>query len=262
MENSIIYKNAKVTYYTYGKGTTTLVLLHGFLENSKMWKLIIDEFSTTHHIICVDLLGHGNSECIGYVHTMEEMAEAVCQIIQHENSSKITAIGHSMGGYVALALAEKHPEIVEGLCLLNATSQSDSEERKKIRNRAIAMAKTNYKTLVSMSINNLFASETYQNFKEEIEACRQDALKTPVQGYIACTEGMKLRENRAKVLREAKFKKLIITGKKDPVLHLESIKKEAERTNTLLITLSNGHMSHIENREEVIKELKEFIGIN
>ncbi|WP_299618519.1 alpha/beta hydrolase [uncultured Tenacibaculum sp.] len=261
MRSCMVYKNAKVNYSIYGSGGKILMLLHGFLERSEMWSFLIDELKNEYKIITVDLLGHGESECLGYIHTMEEMAAVVHQILEKEDISKITAIGHSMGGYVALALAEKHPEIFEGLCLLNATSQSDSEERKKIRNRAIAMAKTNYKTLVSMSINNLFASETYQEFKEEIEACRQDALKTPVQGYIACTEGMKLRKNREEVLVSTNFKKLIITGKKDPVLHVSEIQEEAKRTNTPLVTVSNGHMSHIENREEIIKELKEFCAL-
>lgn len=259
MENSIEYKKAKVSYECYGAGENTLVLLHGFLENSRMWRAVVKRFSNTHKIICVDLLGHGKSECVGYVHTMEEIAASVRTVVVAEKVNKLTLIGHSMGGYVALAYAEKYPETIERLCLLNATAQADSEERKTTRTRAIAMAKTNYIALVSMSINNLFASETHARFKTQIEENKKEALQTPVQGYIACTEGMKQRINREEILISAGFDKLIIAGEKDPVLSYNSIREESERTKTKLMTLSNGHMSHIENTEELLVILYGFI---
>ncbi len=259
MENWMVYKNTRVAYYCYGEGTKTLVLLHGFLENSSMWKAIVNEFSNDVKIICIDLLGHGKSECLGYVHTMEEIAESVQAVLLEEKVSEAVFVGHSMGGYVALALAEKHPEIIGKLCLLNSTAQPDSEERKMIRDRAIQMAKTNYKSLVSMSISNLFSSETSSEFTAEIAECRIEALKTSVQGYIACAEGMKHRKNREHVLKSEAYESLLITGKKDPVLVYENSVAEANRTQTPIVELSNGHMSHIENKKELLISLRDFI---
>lgn len=259
MENWIEYKKAKVVYKCVGTGESTLVFLHGFLEESTMWSEIIPTFSNTHRIVCIDLLGHGASECVGYVHTMEEIADAVFTVFNKEKIEKATIIGHSMGGYVALAFAEKYTSYVDGLCLLNSTAQSDSEERKEIRSRAIAMAKTNYKPLVTMSVSNLFTTTAKETQKEEIERAKEEALKTPVQGYIACAEGMKLRKNREEVLKLKSFKKCIIAGEKDPILMFESIEKESERTNTEVIKLSSGHMSHIENKQELIVALQSFI---
>lgn len=258
MENSVVYKNTKVAYYCYGKGAKTIVLLHGFLENSSMWKAVINEFSNQYKMIAIDLLGHGNSECLGYVHTMEEMAETVEKVLKKEKISEAVFVGHSMGGYVTLAFAEKYPKQVGKLCLLNSTSQSDSEERKEIRNRAIQMAKTNYEALVSMSISNLFSSETSNEFIDEIAECKKEALKTPVQGYIACAEGMKQRTNREHVLKSGSIESLIITGEKDPVLEHQYILEEATRTQTPIVELSNGHMSHIENKQELLKALAVF----
>ncbi|WP_442265009.1 alpha/beta fold hydrolase [Tenacibaculum sp. ZS6-P6] len=258
MVNSILYKNAKVAYQIFGTGKQKIVLLHGFLESSKMWNFLIQKIQNDFQIITIDLLGHGASECLGYVHTMEEIAETICRVFEKEKITKVTLIGHSMGGYVALALTEKYPDYVERLCLLNSTSSPDSEERKQIRDRAIKMAKTNYKTLVAMSVGNLFARETHEKFGDKIEVCKQEALKTTVQGYIACSEGMKLRKNRSDVLQNGTFKKLIIGGEKDPVLDIKAIEIEANNTKTPLRILSNGHMSHIENEEELVVVLKDF----
>lgn len=258
MQKFIKYKNCNIGFSDIGKGSA-VVLLHGFLENSTMWNSIIPEFSKRNRIVCIDLLGHGTSDCLGYVHTMEEMAEVVKTVIKHLKIRRVTFIGHSMGGYVALAFAEKYIKNVKGICLLNATSKADNDERKKLRLRAIKMAQTNYKSLVSMSINNLFATTSYSQFLEEIEQCKKVALQTSVQSYIACTEGMRLRPNREHILALNSFKKLIIVGKQDAILNYDKIKKEAQRTNTPITTFLNGHMSYIENKSELFIALKLFL---
>ena len=143
MQDFIVYKNSRIAFSDVGKGNA-IVLLHGFLENSTMWSNISAELSTKNRVICIDLLGHGNSECIGYVHTMNDMALAVKEVLKLLRLRKYIIIGHSMGGYVSLAFAEKYPKHIKGLCLLNSTAQADTEERKELRSRACKIAKTNY----------------------------------------------------------------------------------------------------------------------
>lgn len=257
MLNTICYKNIEVSFSSEGKGQA-IVFLHGFLENSLMWNDIKGEFTKQNRVICIDLLGHGKTDCLGYVHTMEEMAEVVKSVLNHLKIRRVTLVGHSMGGYVALAFAEKYLKNVKRLCLLNSTSKPDDEERKKNRLRAIKMAQANYKNLVTMSIANLFASQTRVTFSSEIERCKTEALKTSVQAYVACAEGMRLRPNREQILTSEEFKKLIIVGKKDLVLPYQNIFEKAKKTNTPIIEFSNGHMSHIENKQELIEVLKKF----
>lgn len=259
MNNFTNYKNARIHFSAVGKGDV-VVLLHGFLEDMSMWKKIQEELIKTNRVICIDLLGHGKSDCLGYVHTMKTMAKAVKFVLDELSINEAIFIGHSMGGYVALAFAELFQNVVKGICLMNSTAQEDTIERKINRDRAVKMAQKSYKQLVSMSINNLFYKETREEFLKEIEGSRNIAMQTTVQSYVACTEGMKLRKNRENVLINFDFKSLIIAGKKDHVLDYNLIVGEAERTNTKLITLSRGHMSHIENASELIIVLKEFVG--
>ncbi|MFT7899834.1 alpha/beta hydrolase [Tenacibaculum ascidiaceicola] len=251
------FKETTVFYTDTGKGSS-IVLLHGFLENSTMWNEVVDELSKKNRVICIDLLGHGKTGCVGYIHTMEEMAEAVKSVLRELKIRRATFVGHSMGGYVALAFAEKYPKNVKGICLMNSTSQADSEERKKLRLRAVEMAKENYETLVKMSISNLFAENMRLQLSEEIEKIREEALKIPVRGYIAATEGMRLRKNKETVLKTIE-KRLVIVGKNDPILNYTTVEEEAKRTNTSLIALPNGHMSHVEAKEELLKALTDFI---
>ena len=251
------FKETAVFYTDTGKGDC-VVLLHGFLENSTMWNAVVEEVSKRNRVVCIDLLGHGNTGCIGYIHSMEEMAETVKAVLKELKIRKAIFVGHSMGGYVALAFAEKFPKNIKGICLMNSTAQADSEERKKLRLRAKEMAKENYETLVKMSIANLFAENMRLQLLEEIEKVRVEALKTSVRGYIAATEGMRLRENKEAVLQTID-KRLIIAGKQDPILNYTIVEGEAKRTNTSLIELPSGHMSHVEAKEELLRVLTKFI---
>ena len=252
------FKGANIYFETHGKGPA-IVLLHGFLENSKMWKNLIPELSKKNKIITIDLLGHGNSDSLGYIHTMELFAETVAAVLKHLKIRKCILIGHSLGGYVALAFAEKNPEKVKGLCLMNSTSNEDSDERKDIRTRANKMAQTNLKNMIQISISNLFYQENVSKFTSEIEILKQEALKTSLQGYLAAQEGMKIRPNRNAILTNATFKKLLIIGEKDPVIDETISLEEAQKTNTNYVIFDGGHMSFIENKENLLDTLQSFV---
>jgi pimeloyl-ACP methyl ester carboxylesterase len=110
-----------------------------------------------------------------------------------------------------------------------------------------------------MSFINLFNEESKITFKEELNLALKQALQTPIQGYIAGQEGMIIRPNRNHVLTNNNFKKLLIIGRKDPVLDFETSLNEAKKTNSEVVVFPDGHMSHIENKVELISVLKSFI---
>ena len=254
----IVYKNTTISYSDTGKGTA-VVLLHGFLENKTMWKDLTPVLSHKNRVITIDLLGHGATECLGYVHSMENNAELVKAVLSHLRIRKAILVGHSMGGYVALAFAEIYPATVKGLVLLNSTSKEDSAERKHNRDRAIKAVKKNYVNFVRLSIANLFSENNRERLEKEIENVKLEALKTPLQGIVASLEGMKIRKDREFILYESEFPKLLILGEKDGVLIYKDNLAQIENTNVELITFPDGHMSHIENREELEKIVPEFL---
>ena len=257
---NILYKNTKISYTDSGEGNA-IVLLHGFLENKKMWKDYVSFFSNQYRIITIDLLGHGESDCLGYVHSMEDNARAVHEVLEYLQIKKTTILGHSMGGYVGLAFAELYPESIQKLILLNSTSKEDSPEKKLNRTRAIKAVKQNYVNFVSLAIANLFSENNRTRLADEIEKVKTQALKTPLQGIVASLEGMKIRKDRETLLRENLFPVLLILGKKDPVLNYEESITQIENTTAELISFDDGHMSHIENKEELKKVLSEFFKI-
>ncbi len=254
----LAHKGIDIFYTDQGKGPA-VVLLHGFLENSSMWDRIVAELLTKNRVICIDLLGHGQTGCLGYIHTMEVMAEAVEAVLNHLKIRRSIFVGHSMGGYVALAFAEKHPDALKGLCLLNSTSRADSAEKKKNRDRAIKAVKQTHKTFVRMAIANLFRPKNRKLFAQEIKALKKEALKTPLQGIIAALEGMKTRDDREMLLHFSPYKKLLILGKKDPVLDYDSLIDQTKNTEVEVVEFPDGHMSYIENYEDCLFELQWLI---
>jgi pimeloyl-ACP methyl ester carboxylesterase len=252
------HKGIHIFYTDKGKGKT-VVLLHGFLENAGMWKPYITKLSKTNRVICIDLLGHGKTGCLGYIHSMELMADTVHAVLKHLRINHSIFIGHSMGGYVALAYAETYPKEILGLCLMNSTAQADSEDRKQNRDRAIAAVKQNYKSFVGIAVVNLFRPKNRTIFSEQIKLIKQDALKTPVQGIIAALEGMKIRKDRTELLKNSPFKKLMIVSKKDPVLNYNDLMEQAQNSDTNVVEFPDGHMSHVENKSLFLQNIMHFI---
>jgi len=254
----IIYKNTKISFTDDGKGTA-VVLLHGFLENKTMWDKYVSALSKNHRVITIDLLGHGETECLGYVHTMEDQADMIFAVLISLRIRKIVLVGHSMGGYVALAFAELYPDYVKGLFLLNSSSRADSDERKINRDRAIKAVKQNHTNFVRISITNLFSEDNREVLVKEIEKVKLQALKTPLQGIVASLEGMKIRKDREVLLHFAPYPIQLVLGKKDGVLIYDDTIDQIEGTKVELTTFPDGHMSHIENEKELKIVLLEFL---
>lgn len=113
-----------------GNGKETLVLLHGFMENISIWHEMESHLSEHFSLLKIDLPGHGQSEIIAEVQTMEIMAEEVKKVLDKLNLTKVHLLGHSMGGYTSLAFAEKYPEFLISLTLFFSTYFPDDAEKK------------------------------------------------------------------------------------------------------------------------------------
>ena len=258
MKHSLNYKNINIHYTEIGKGKA-IVLLHGFLENSSMWNEISAELSKKYRVICIDLLGHGETENLGYIHTMEMQAELVKAVLNHLNLRKYILIGHSMGGYVALAFAKLFPKNVKGISLMNSTALPDTQDKKINRDRAIFAVKKNHKTFIRIAIPLLFSEKNRTTFVSEITQVTNEALKISPQGIIAALEGMKIRENLTTIYTNTNFPIQLIIGKQDPALAYETLVSQVENTSVDIIEFPDGHMSHFENTNTLILAFQNFI---
>jgi len=252
------YKNTKFTASDSGQGKA-VVFLHGFLENRAMWAELQEALPKKYRCISLDLPGHGESENLAYVHSMEEMAEVVKALLDHLKIRRAIVVGHSLGGYVALALADSYPDMLKGMVLINSTARADGEERQRNRDRAINLVKRNHKSYVRNSIPMLFRPVNRKKYHEEVKKIKTEALQTSAQGIVAALEGMKIRIDHEVILNFAPYPILFVASKKDPVLPWEQLEEQFFHESVEPLVLSEGHMSHIENFPELLAGLKQFL---
>lgn len=254
---TVLYKNTKISYSDSGKGNV-VVFLHGFLENKEMWNHFISEYQKKYRVIAVDLLGHGKTESLGYVHSMEENARVVHAVLAHLRIRKSILVGHSMGGYVSLAFAELYPDNIRSLILINSSASADSEARKINRDRAILAVKHNHDGFIRMAVVNLFTTDNQHKLKKEIQHVKEQALKTSLQGIVATLEGMKIRKDREVLLHFGPYPISLILGVQDTVLNYSDTAAQVEGTRATLFSFPDGHMTPIENRDELCELLLQY----
>jgi pimeloyl-ACP methyl ester carboxylesterase len=236
------------------------VLLHGFLGSHEIWSEFVKKLSKKFRVIAIDLPGHGETPAIGYYHSMELLAQSVKAVLDKIGVRRYIIVGHSMGGYAALAFAELYPESISGLCMFHSTSYADSEEKKKDRDRIIGLVKKEHKNYVSEVIISLFAPENLEKNKTEIEKVKRIATAISKQSIINSLEGMKERKNRELIFKFAEYPVLFIIGKKDSVINYETMFPQIGlcKYPSVLMLENTGHMGFYEASKETVKELELF----
>lgn len=260
MQNFIKYNGSDIHFKTEGKGDV-LVLLHGFTESIDTWDDFSAELSVDYKVICIDLPGHGSSECVGEAHTMELMADVVKSVLDRENTEECVVIGHSMGGYVALAFAEKYPEYMKGLGLFHSSALPDTPEGKANRTRAIEAIEKNHAGFVMNFIPDLFAPDNRKILAKEINILIEKASMMSKQSIVAAQKGMMERKDRRDVLINAAYPILFIAGKQDTRIPYDKVLEQIAlpKDTTVLLLHDIAHMGYLEARDKTIYAVKCFI---
>jgi len=243
-------------YKIFGKGET-LVFLHGFLESSEIWNKLINKLKDSYQIVTIDLPGHGESENLHNINTIDYMAEEIVSVLDRLKIDRATFVGHSMGGYVTCAIADLYSNRVDNIVLINSSTLPDDNAKKIQRLKACETAKKNLNGLVNLSIPSLFAKHHRENYKKEIEFVKNIALKTPIEGVCAALKGMRERPNRSSILYDYKGGIYIIVGMNDETVNPELFLTLIPNTpNTHVYQFDGGHMAYIEHFDEVLNILK------
>lgn len=243
-------------------GDKVVVLLHGYLENMLVWEEFVPLLYKELRVITLDIPGHGISEVKGEIHSMDYLADTLALALDKLGIASATVVGHSMGGYMALAFAERHPERLDGLVLLHSTPYADSEEKRKNRQREISLIKSGKKELLAHTAPEAgFAVENRKRFRTEIEDLQQSIYLTEDAGIVALLNGMIERKAQSEMLHALGKPILFVLGRKDGYIVAEVAEKMvAEHPEAKVVWLENsGHMGFIEEPQACAKALLEFV---
>lgn len=258
MEKIHDFLGEKIAYSIQGKGRT-IVLIHGFLGSKSLWIPLVSRLKSSFRLISIDLPGHGKSNCVGYLHNMEMLADLVAGILSNLKVRKAVIVGHSLGGYVSLAFAEKYPDKIHGMVLINSTANSDSKERLNSRDQLISIVKRDKTKAVKALVPSFFVGDSIR-----VNRLKKKYLKVAnlcsTRGIVASIEGMKIRKEREIVLKFAPYPYLFIAGANDPILNPKVLKKQAllGESGAFLELQDSAHMSFMEEEGKVFKAIKEF----
>ncbi len=260
MTKIIKFRNTEISYNLFGEGKT-IVLLHGYLESKEIWEDFSDELAKNFQIIVPDLPGHGKSGLISEPLSVEIMANSIKAVLTKEKVNKCIIVGHSMGGYAALAFLELFPEMLNGLSIFHSSPYADTDEKKQNREREINVVQKGKKAQIfNAHFPNTFAKDNMGKFDKEIERFKETAKNMQDDGIIAALRAMKTRPDRSELLKVSKIPIQYIIGEKDNFIPMEILKKLQLPDNSEVVVLENsGHMGFIEEKENALVAISEFI---
>lgn len=256
----IFHNNSKVAYQKVGQGQI-LVLLHGFCEDSTMWADFVPLLSKKYTILTIDLSGFGDSDLLKNT-GIPAMADAALAVLEVEKVESCILIGHSMGGYVGLALAEKKPEILLGLGLLHSHPYKDSHSKTQNRLKTIGFIQRHgIAPFAGHFVRNLFPPDFVEHNKQFVEELIHKTSMHHSDAVIAASHAMIEREDRTAVLTNLACPALFIVGTLDHAIPAEhSFKQLSLPTVSSVHILENvGHMGMFEAPVDTLEIIVDFI---
>jgi len=288
MTKELLYQNKKIVYRITGKGNP-VILIHGFGEDGSVWNNQIEFLKDKFRLIIPDLPGSGQSEMIDDM-SMEGMAEVIKAIMASLpseggflfsesvkdftdlNDSKtppseglgeaFTIIGHSMGGYITLALVEKYPNLVSAFGLFHSSAYADSEEKKVVRRKGIEFIRQHGAfEFLKTSTPNLFSPNSKEQFPDSIEQLINSGHNFSPAALVSYYEAMMQRPDRTEILRKAAVPVLFIMGEYDNAIPLQGGLEQCHfpEKSYIHILRKSGHMGMLEEKDRCNEILEKFL---
>jgi 3-oxoadipate enol-lactonase len=249
----------QLVYEDYGSGRP-LILVHGFCGSSSYWKPVRRSLGSEYRLIAPDLRGHGRSEAPDIPYTVEAIADDLAALVQQLNLSQSVLLGHSLGGYVALAFAEKYPHLLAGFGLIHSTAYPDDEQGKANRNKAIAaIQEKGIVPFIDGLIPKLFAPEHLDTMADLVQGAKEIGYATKPEGAIHTAEAMRDRIDRNHVLRETSLPVLLAAGALDQLIPaVKTFSVQGDHIVQARLEQA-GHMSMMETPDALAKVITEFV---
>lgn len=244
------------------KKNSPILFIHGFPYDHQMWSKQVEFLRNSHYCIAFDIRGLGNSPAGDGQFTMETLTDDLFGIVEKLKLNKPILCGLSMGGYISLRAVEKDQQKFGGLILCDTKSLPDDDSAKL--KRANGIKQINMEGLPKFceaTIPNTFADSTLKEKKWLYEEILNRAVTYDPIGVKGCLLAMISRTDTTPFLDEIAIPTLIICGEHDkltPPLIMKEMHNKIKDSEFVVIPEA-GHMSPIENPEEVNKSINDFL---
>ncbi|MEO9023201.1 MAG: alpha/beta hydrolase [Ginsengibacter sp.] len=263
----LLFQNKKIFYRTEGKGKP-VILLHGFGEDGNIWNRQINLLKENNSLIIPDIPGSGQSEMLEGKHTIDDYAEVVKAVADEtifknkDSYQSFSLIGHSMGGYITVAFAEKYPQLLNSFGLFHSSAFADEEQRIATRKKAIDfITKNGSETFLKTVIPNLFSNQSKEERPELIDQLLNISKNIASEALIQYYEAMILRPARISTLQSFPRPILFIIGKHDTTIpfNLSMQQCHLPAISSINILQHSAHIGMWEEEELSNSILKKFL---
>lgn len=244
-------------YRRYGSGIP-VVLIHGFLETHELWNSFAPRLAAGCDVITIDLPGFGLSPLPDAGFTLDDVADRVVAFLDTIQVETCIMIGHSLGGYVTLAVAARYPHRLLAFGLFHSTALADSDEKKVSRNKVIEFVKTHgVEAFVRPFIPPLFFDQQHPAIPQQVAVGLRTSQET-LTGYAAA---MRDRPDRTHVLRSFEGPILLLAGEKDTGVPLETLERQAVMAKRPILHRFPhvAHMGMFEDEPATLQAVASFV---
>jgi pimeloyl-ACP methyl ester carboxylesterase len=248
---------SSVYYRTMGKGKP-VVLLHGFCESNQIWGVFANLLAQKCQLIIPDLPGFGKSELPSTPLSIESVGEILWEWLDSLSIKDPVLVGHSLGGYVTLAMTSQRPDSVAGFSLFHSTAKADTAEKKANRDKTIAFVnKHGVEPYIETFVPGLFYNKEHPAMKDVFPI----ANSTPAATLVAYAAAMRDRPQRRNILDDFNKPVLIVAGEKDQIIPLDTLMDQAIqlRKGRLSILSDTGHMGMLESTNRSVEIVTQFV---
>jgi pimeloyl-ACP methyl ester carboxylesterase len=266
----LVFRDKKIFYRTGGEGKPVM-FLHGFAEDGNTWNYQIEKLKEKFYVVVPDLPGSGKSELLEGEVSMEDYAEVVKAIADIEITGKqtnegaknlFTLIGHSMGGYITLAFAEKNPGLLNAFGLFHSTAYADDDAKKETRRKGIEFIKNNGAfAFLKTTAPNLFSEKTKRENPELVEKLIDQSKGFSSESLIQYYQAMIRRPDRTSVLKSFHQPILFIIGKHDTAVPFQASLEQSHMPSVshIHILQNSAHMGMWEEKDKASENLLHFL---
>lgn len=241
---------SQLAFEDSGRGSPTVVFVHAFPFDRRMWRRQIDALAR-HDVrtIAVDLAGFGASADLPPRRSVDEHADDVAQVLDRCGVDRAVLVGLSMGGYVSLAFARRHPQRLAGLVLADTRSSGDTEEAKQGRAANIERARKEGVAAVFDAMTTAWPPDADRMHVEEMRSLA--AAQNPA-GVVAALEMMRDRPDATPELGRIAVPTRVIVGSADGLTppSLAEIMTRSIPDAQQVIIEGAGHFTNIERSAE------------
>jgi len=232
-----------------------IILIHGFCERHEIWSGFDSKLSQYGRVISIDLPGFGNSPLPPTPFTIDAIAEIILKWLKESRIKAPVLVGHSLGGYVVLAMAAKDPQYCQQIVLFHSSIYADTAEKKANRDKVIDFVNTNgVAPFLQTFVPTLFFNKSHP----DLERVRSIGAKTPLKTLVEYTRAMRDRPSREDFFKTYIGYSLIIAGEKDEIIPVDVSRKMSSTgvKSDFLCLKDTGHMGMIEAESIALEKIK------